>query len=117
LLVGREYLYINLARIIDSEYNEHKNCMLVAGGTYAEELGNIRAVTEMPFLVPGIGKQGGDLEASITNSMDKNGEGFLINSSSGIWFAKIPREAAFSLHGEITGIREKVLELRSSSVH
>ncbi|MCH2520859.1 MAG: hypothetical protein MK036_02770, partial [Dehalococcoidia bacterium] len=42
---------------------------------------------ELPFLIPGVGAQSGDLEAVISSSSDRNGGGFIINSSRGILYA------------------------------
>ena len=38
---------------------------LVAGTTAPTEVGELRAASRLPFLLPGIGTQGGDLEASL----------------------------------------------------
>jgi orotidine-5'-phosphate decarboxylase len=40
----------------------------------------------MPILIPAIGKQGGDLERSVSNGKDSRGQGMIINSSRGIIF-------------------------------
>ena len=62
--------------------------MLVAGATYPEELGEIRRlVGDMPLLVPGIGAQGGDLQAVMANGLDGNGTGLMISSSRGSHYA------------------------------
>ncbi len=39
------------------------------------------------FLVPGVGKQGGDLAASVKAAKDSRGRGFLISNSRAIIFA------------------------------
>lgn len=59
---------------------------LVTGGTYPEEIAEIRRLVgdEPVLLIPGIGKQGGDLEKSVHNGMNSEGRNFLINVSSAI---------------------------------
>lgn len=59
---------------------------LVLGATYPDELAKARwiAGNDVVMLVPGVGTQGGDLEASVVGSMNSTGNGFLINVSSGI---------------------------------
>ncbi len=48
------------------EWNRHGNLGLVVGATYPRELRALRElVPDLPFLVPGIGAQGGDLEAAV----------------------------------------------------
>jgi orotidine-5'-phosphate decarboxylase len=69
-----------------AEWNEHGNVGLVVGATAPEELKRLRGlVPDLPFLVPGIGAQGGDAEAAVEFGL-ADGVG-LINSSRGIIFA------------------------------
>ena len=68
-----------------AEWNEHDNVGLVVGATAPEELEEIRALVDVPFLVPGVGAQGGDAEAAIEYGL-ADGVG-LVNSSRGIIFA------------------------------
>lgn len=63
------------------------NLMFVVGATQSDYIRQIRErVPEHFFLVPGVGAQGGDLEAVIENGRNPLG-GLLINSSRGIIFA------------------------------
>jgi orotidine-5'-phosphate decarboxylase len=58
--------------------------MFVLGGTRPEVIKDARrAVPSHFFLVPGIGAQGGDLEAVLDAGLNTDG-GLLINSSRGI---------------------------------
>lgn len=67
-------------------YNTHDNVGLVVGATTPEELETLRdRVPELPFLVPGVGAQGGDPEAAVKYGL-ADGVG-LINSTRGIIFA------------------------------
>jgi len=67
-------------------WNEHDNVGLVVGATAPEELERVRnLVPELPFLVPGVGSQGGDEAAAIEYGL-ADGVG-LVNSSRGIIFA------------------------------
>jgi orotidine-5'-phosphate decarboxylase len=89
------------------KWNKNKNCLLVIGATYPEELKEVRKITgeDMWFLVPGIGAQGGDLKATLEAGLNKKKVGLIINSSRGIIFAKNPREEAKRLKEEINEIR------------
>jgi orotidine-5'-phosphate decarboxylase len=70
-----------------SEWNERGNVGLVVGATAPEELERVRElVPELPFLVPGVGAQGGDAEAAVEFGLTADGVG-LVNSSRGIIFA------------------------------
>jgi orotidine-5'-phosphate decarboxylase len=81
-------LYAYVAYRVSREWNKHGNCALVVGATYPNELGYVRKIVgDMPILIPGIGTQGGDLEASVKNGVNSKKSGIIINSSSGIIFA------------------------------
>lgn len=84
----RMKLYEHVARMIASQWNTNGQCMLVAGATYTEELSSIRNIVgDMPLLVPGIGAQGGDVEATIRAGRSSDGTGLVINSSRAILYA------------------------------
>ena len=63
--------------------------MLVVGATYPEELSNVREIVgdDMTLLVPGVGAQGGDVEAMVRAGINAYGEGIIVNSSRDIIFA------------------------------
>jgi orotidine-5'-phosphate decarboxylase len=96
-------------------WNAKNNIGLVVGATHPEELKRIRAMApEMPLLIPGIGTQKGDMEATVRNGCDKNGLLAIINVSRGIIFASAgddfaarARESAAKINNEINSIREK----------
>ena len=106
-------LYQRVAKFVANEWNGNGNCLLVTGATWPGEIGQIRAlVGDLPLLVPGIGAQGGDVEAVVRNGQDAHGNGLLISSSRGILyagdgvdFADAARAAALSLRGEINQFR------------
>lgn len=95
-------LYQYVARRVAKHWNQHGNCALVVGATYPEELGQVRQIApDIPLLIPGIGAQGGDVEATVRNGRDANGQGMIINSSRGIIYAEDPRAEALRLDGLI----------------
>ena len=60
----------------------------MVGATFPEELKVIRGIVgDMPLLIPGIGAQGGDVEATVRNGKTADGTGLMINSSRGILYA------------------------------
>lgn len=90
LLVGdkKEPLYQLVARQVSEKWNDNGNCGLVAGATYPEELKRLREIVgDLPFLIPGIGAQGGDLKATVRSGKDSRGQGMIINSSRSVIFA------------------------------
>jgi orotidine-5'-phosphate decarboxylase len=100
-------LWERVAERVSSEWNAAGNCMLVVGATYPEEMRRIRAIAaEVPFLVPGVGAQGGDVAAVVAAGLDARGLGLLIASSRGIIFSEDPARAARELRDEINAARE-----------
>ena len=91
-----------VAEKVFRDWNKNKNCMLVVGATYPEEMKKIRSkVGDMTFLVPGIGAQGGDLKAVVKAGLNSAGLGLIINSSRNIIFSQNPKEEARKLCEEI----------------
>jgi orotidine-5'-phosphate decarboxylase len=68
-----------------ADWNQHDNVGLVVGATATEELEAIRDLVDVPFLVPGVGAQGGDAAAAVEYGL-AGGVG-LVNSSRGVIFA------------------------------
>ncbi len=88
--IGVLKLYEHVAHNVSVHWNKNGNCGLVVGATYPKELTRIRELApDLPILIPGIGAQGGDLEATIEAAQ---GGPNLINSSSGIVFARLNKE-------------------------
>jgi orotidine-5'-phosphate decarboxylase len=96
------------------QWNTHGNIGLVVGATYPDELKSIRQQhPEMPFLIPGVGAQGGDIALTIKNGTGSHGDNAIINSSRqilyasrGADFAGAARQAALTLRDEINKYRE-----------
>ncbi len=85
---GGHKLFEVVAQLAASRWNTRGNCALVVGATYPKELARVRALTgDMPFLVPGVGAQGGDVQAVITNGQTAAGDGLIVSSSRSILYA------------------------------
>lgn len=81
-------LYLYVAHKVANFWNKNWNCGLVVGATHPEEAREIRErALDLPFLIPGIGVQGGDVEKTVKACRDSSGRGMIINSSRGIIFA------------------------------
>src|SRR5262245_8369483 len=109
LRVDGRPLYQHVAQRAARDWNEHGNVGLVVGATYPEEMAVLRAAyPDVPFLVPGIGSQGGDLAAALAAGLDARKQGLLINSSRAIVFAgdaAAIRRAAQDLRDQIDALR------------
>ena len=83
-----EKLYERVARLVSEDWNGSGNCGLVVGATFPAEIARVRALTgNMPLLVPGIGAQGGDIEATVKAGRTAGGGGLMINSSRAVLYA------------------------------
>jgi len=98
------------------EWNKNGNIGLVVGATYPDEVSRVRQLCpDMPLLIPGVGKQGGDLASAVRYGVDAKGQKAIISSSrqityasQGADFAEAAREAAASLRDEINRYRKDV---------
>ena len=112
LIDGRP-LYQHVAERVARDWNGNGNCLLVVGATWPKELAEVRAlVGDLPFLVPGIGAQGGDVGAVLKNGMTADRGGLVISSSRAILyaagdvdFADAARAAAMTQRDEINRFR------------
>ena len=106
-------LFQHVAETVANDWNSAGNCMLVVGATYPEELADIRKrVGDLPFLVPGVGAQGGDVAKVMAAGKTAAGAGLVISSSrailyasSGENFAAAARKAAMELRDSINAQR------------
>lgn len=106
LLVEDRPLWQHVAQRAHDEWNRRSNVMLVAGATYPNELRTIReTVGDMPLLVPGVGAQGGDVEATVQAGMDRRGGGLIISASRSILYADDPATAARKLRDAINSAK------------
>jgi uridine monophosphate synthetase len=88
---------------------------LVVGATYPAALARVRALAPQAWiLLPGVGAQGGDLEAALAAGLRDDGLGVVVNSSRGIIYAEQPRQAALDLRARISPI---YIDLRLLASH
>lgn len=111
---GGRSLYELVAHSVSKNWNKHHNCMLVVGATYPKEAAAIRTIVgdNMWFLVPGIGAQGGDVEATVKASKNSQGSGIIINSSRGIIFAGSGQDFAKVARSEAKKLRDQINKYR-----
>lgn len=97
---------------------------LVVGATYPAQLREIRAAAPtLPFLVPGIGAQQGDVRAAVEAGLDADGRGIVVNASRGVTYASrgadwqsAARAAAVSLHQRLEAARREVQAARRGAL-
>lgn len=107
-------LYEIVAQRVQS-WNKAGNCGLVVGATYPQELRTIRSMCpDMPILMPGVGAQGGDLEASVVAGVDAFGEKAIITVSRAVLFAGKGTDFTTSAANEARVLRNRINEVRKS---
>lgn len=105
LTVGGRPLYEKVVQTV-KKWNKKRNLGLVVGATHPDELEPIRAlVPAMPLLIPGVGKQGGDLKSAVRYGCDKNGELAVINASRSVLYASSTKNYAMAARKEAAKLR------------
>mgnify|MGYP001611570955 CR=1 FL=1 len=106
-------LYRFVARKVAREWNKNGNCTVVAGAPYPRELKEVREdVGEMPILIPGIGAQGGDVEATVKAGKDSRGQGMIINLSRSVLYASNSEDFAEAARGEVLRVHNLINQFR-----
>jgi orotidine-5'-phosphate decarboxylase len=100
-------------------WDRHGNVGLVVGATYPGEMRRLRELCpEMPFLVPGVGVQAGELGASVRAGIDARGCGMLISASRGVTYASKGADFAQAARREAVRLRDEINRERETiSVH
>src|SRR5215218_5673719 len=112
---GRQPLYLTVADRV-AAWGERWSATLglVVGATYPAELAEVRRrCPDAPVLLPGIGAQAGNLEASLRAGLDSRSLGLIVSSSRSVLYAghddadctAAVRSAALDLRQAINGIR------------
>ena len=82
-----EALYERIARLAAGPWNRSGQIGLVVGATYPAEIARVRALApRLPLLIPGIGAQGGDAEATVRAGA-RDGAPIAVNSSRAVLYA------------------------------
>jgi uridine monophosphate synthetase len=104
-----EPLYHRVARLAQSwdDTDAARRIGFVVGATYPDAMRAVRDIAPHAwFLVPGIGAQGGDPEATVAAGLRKDGLGLVISASRGVCYAPDPRAAAQAYRDQINAARE-----------
>jgi orotidine-5'-phosphate decarboxylase len=96
-------------------WNTRGNVGLVAGATYPAEAQKIRAICpDMPFLMPGVGAQGGELEAAVDATLDAKGGGVVVNVSRAVLYASTGPGYADAARAAAEAWRTRIEDARRS---
>lgn len=111
LVVRQQPLYVAVASLAE-RCNASGNIGVVIGATAPEEAAKVRALfPKLPFLMPGIGRQGGDVEAAVRAAYNGDPASCLIGVAGAIMYADDPRAEAISWRDRIrraTRLRKRI---------
>lgn len=103
-----EPLYVEVTRGIVERWNEDGAVGVVGPATEPRVLAEIRRTApDLPILCPGVGAQGGDLQAAVSAGLDANGAGIVINISRGVTEAADPGAAAREWRDRMEAARQE----------
>jgi orotidine-5'-phosphate decarboxylase len=104
-MVDGQALFELIARTAEQTWNRLGNVMLVVGATNLDDLKRVRAAAPtLPFLVPGVGEQGGSARQVAAAGRRADGRGLLVSASRSVLYAGSEphiREAAEHLYHEL----------------
>lgn len=101
-------LFLHVAAQV-REWNKNGNAGLVVGATHPRELQQVRQVSsDLPFLIPGVGAQGGDLETAMRIGATATGDLAIINASRAIIFADAGKNFAEAAAREARKMRDEM---------
>lgn len=105
-------IYLQIARRALT-WNAHGGVGLVVGATYPQELLEVRNIVgDMPILVPGVGAQGGQVDAVVAAGGDSTGQGLLISASRSILYAASTADFADAAAAEAARLKDEVNQAR-----
>jgi orotidine-5'-phosphate decarboxylase len=108
-MAGGRRLYQHVAELVATKWNPHGQAALVVGATFPHELSDVRAIVgDMPLLVPGIGAQGGDVEATVRAGRTAEGAGLMISSSRAILYAGTGEDFAEAARAVALATRDEI---------
>ncbi|MEE9169084.1 MAG: orotidine-5'-phosphate decarboxylase [bacterium] len=111
LPVDGQYLFEKIAQKA-IEWNKQDNVGLVVGATQAQNMKQVRRIApNLPFLIPGVGAQGGDLETAVAAGRDNEGAGMVIPLSRTILYKSSDTDFASRSREAALGIRDKINRL------
>ena len=112
LTIAGKPLYERIAQAA-AKWNTRKNIGLVVGATHPDELEPIRRIApDMPFLIPGVGKQGGDLDSAVRYGCNSNGELAIVNAGRSILFASTGKDFAKAARKEASRLQNRMARIQ-----
>ncbi|AOW11851.1 Orotidine 5'-phosphate decarboxylase [Hydrogenophaga crassostreae] len=116
---GQPLVYEHLARLAQGPWNENGQLGLVVGATYPKEIERVRELAPtLPLLIPGVGAQGGDAEATVRAGLRTDASGtvtgpVIVSSSRAILYASQGSDFAQAARAEAQRTRDTLNAARA----
>ena len=115
LVEGSEPLYVRVARRAMA-WDVHGTLGLVVGATYPADVAAVRAIAPgVPFLLPGVGAQAGDLENSVRAAIGAEGSITLVNASRSVLYASSAADWQSAARTEADRLRTAINSARTQA--
>ncbi|HEY4080687.1 MAG TPA: orotidine-5'-phosphate decarboxylase [Burkholderiaceae bacterium] len=109
---GQPRLFEHLAQLAQSQWNQNGQLGLVVGATYPEEIRRVRELApSLPLLIPGVGAQGGDAEATVQAGLTAEGT-IIVNSSRAVLYASSGEDFAAAARRVALQTRDTLAQAR-----
>ncbi len=103
---GTPLLYEHIAKLAQGPWNLNGQLGLVVGATYPAEIERVRALAPtLPLLIPGVGAQGGDAQATVRAGYRAHGP-IIVNSSRAVLYASQGDDFAAAARREAVRTRD-----------
>ena len=119
-LVSGERVYEHIARLAQGPWNRSGQLGLVVGATYPAEIERVRSIAPtLPLLIPGIGAQGGDAQATVRAGWREQGgrttAPIIVSSSRAVLYASAADDFAAAARSVASATRDTLRRARGSS--
>lgn len=113
--IGDKKLFEYISEKVVNEWNENNNCLLMIGATYPNEMASARQIAgdEIPFLVPGVGAQSGDIGAMLNAGLNSNKKGLIVSSTRAILYASDGDDFADAAKNETIKLKDTINSYRA----
>ncbi len=109
---GQPRLFEHLAALAQTEWNKNGQLGLVVGATYPQEIARVRELAPtLPLLIPGVGAQGGDADATVRAGLRSDGL-IIVNSSRAVLYASGGDDFAAAARRAAQQTREQLNQAR-----
>ncbi|MGN6828567.1 orotidine-5'-phosphate decarboxylase [Paucibacter sp. M5-1] len=109
---GQPRLFEHLAALAQTAWNKNGQLGLVVGATYPGEIARVRELAPtLPLLIPGVGAQGGDADATVRAGLRSDGL-IIVNSSRAVLYASSGDDFAAAARRAAQQTREQLNQAR-----